>query len=65
MIPAVESSDMPSTVEAWCDRRDYSLHCEECIVYVEDNGNPLTEWMKAGEFSFDGKSGATVAILPT
>jgi len=46
MIPLVEAADMPREVTDYCVDREISIHSRSDITCVEDDGNPLAEWLK-------------------
>ena len=51
-ITAVDATDMPPEVEEWCLENDVSLHYENSMVQVEDDGNPFANWLKENGFMF-------------
>jgi len=46
-IPTVDARDMPGEVEDYCAEREISTHYQNDIVWVEDDGSPLAEWIKS------------------
>ena len=54
-IPAIEASDMPSEVEDWCVENDYSIHYQNDIAQVENDGNPFAKWLIENGYKFKAK----------
>jgi len=55
MIPCVDAGDFPKEVEDWCDDHDIPTHCATELHCVDDDGNPLAEYLKENGYEF--KSG--------
>ena len=51
-IPTVEAKGMPSEVLDYCADREWSTHCDNSIVQLEDDGNPFAEWLKSNGHVF-------------
>jgi len=65
MIPAIDAVDLPHEVIDWCTEHDYSTHYHSSIAAIEDDGNPLAEWLKVNGFVFPENGFAYVAIHAT
>lgn len=46
MIHHVDASNFPSDVDDYLVEKEIGTHCEDQIIIVEDDGNPLAEWLK-------------------
>lgn len=44
---------------------EFPFHYSSDIVWVEDNGNKFSEWLKEEGFDFNGKSDARIAVQGT
>lgn len=55
MIPAVDASSFPSDVEEWCHQNEVSIHYQNDMTRVEDDGNPMAEWLKSIGVKFKKK----------
>lgn len=52
-ITVVDVRDIPQgPPEDWLLDREVSLHCQNDIVQVEDDGNPFAEWLKENGYVF-------------
>ena len=60
MTQCVSAEDMTKEVDEWCCKNtDISTHYECALHQVEDDGSPLSEWLKSIGFKFDEKRGFT------
>jgi len=66
LIPYVQAADFPPKVEEYCIENEISIHYQNDVRYIEDDGNPFAEWLKKNNISkeADGE-GWTVAISAT
>lgn len=70
MVPVVGAEDMPDEVEEYCEQKNISTHCATELYWVEDDGNPLAEWLKSLGYGFpaardDLPGGAWVGVIGT
>ena len=52
MIPAGDASDMPEEVIEYCVGMEISTHYQNDIMWVDDDGNPMAEWLKENGLKF-------------
>ena len=56
MIPLIDCCGLPDDANEWCIEREISTHYQNDVVSLEDNGNPLAEWLKKDKgFIFKSK----------
>jgi len=55
MAPVVEAADMPFEVSEYCVDREFSTHYNNDLAMIEDDGNPLAEWLKERGVKLDKK----------
>ena len=53
-IQVVDAVVFPNDVEEYCVEKDISTHYQNDIVFVEDDGNALAEWLKSQGVIFEG-----------
>jgi hypothetical protein len=51
-ITVVDASDFPSEVDDWCIDQEISIHYQNDIIQLEDDGNPFAEWLKSQGYEF-------------
>lgn len=51
-ITVVDVRDIPRMAEDYLVDREVSLHSQNGIVQVEDDGNPFAEWLKENGYVF-------------
>lgn len=57
MIPFIDCVDLPEDVLDWLlEEHDYGCHYDHTILQIEDDGNPLAEWMKSQGYEFIHKT---------
>jgi len=63
----VDARYMPDDVLDYCGDNDITTHCDNALVWIEDDGNPLAEWLKKNGYEFqagkDGIYGDYVGVL--
>lgn len=64
-VPAVSVTEMPDQVRQYLDDMDIPTHCDHSLIDVEDDGNPLSDWLKANGYVFGEHSVDWVAIWAT
>jgi len=64
MIPCVDAMYMPKNVLEYCVEVEISTHYQHDIAFIEDDGNPLSEWLKEIGFVFE-KEYETIGIIAT
>ncbi len=52
MVPCVNASQMSEEVIDWCGDNDISVHCATELYCIDDDGNPLAEWLKSLGYEF-------------
>ena len=58
MIPFIDCVDLPPDVLDWLlKEHEYGCHYDHTVLQIEDDGNPLAEWMKSQGYLFVHKSG--------
>jgi len=51
-ITVVDSRDFPPEVLDYCVEQEISTHYQNDIIQLEDDGNPLMEWLKSQGYVF-------------
>lgn len=54
-ITVVDARDIPNEALGWLLDNEVSLHCQNDIVQVENDGNPFAEWLKENGYVFKSK----------
>lgn len=52
MYPCVDALCMPQEVDDWCCDNDISTHYATELYRINDDGNPLAEWLKSMGYEF-------------
>jgi hypothetical protein len=65
LTQCVNAEDMPDDVEEWCDEHEIYTHCETGLHCVEDDGSPLSEWLKSVGFQFKEKGHTWLGVWGT
>jgi hypothetical protein len=60
MVAAWEFSE---EIEEWCDSQGIEIHSQNDVVSIENDGNPLWEWLSLQGLADNGKTAMWVAIL--
>lgn len=63
-ITCVDAEEFPEEVIEYCVDNEIQTHYQNDVAYVEDDGNPLAEWLKKKGYVFKEK-GDFIAILST
>jgi hypothetical protein len=64
MIPLVDVTELPPEAEEWLIEREYNTHYDNDCAHVQNDGNPLSEYIKAQGFVFE-KDYTYVGIIGT
>jgi hypothetical protein len=67
-IACVDATDFPEEVLDYCSDHEISTHYSNDIVFLEDDGNPLANWLKEQGYEFKDTSkfgGDYIGIIAT
>jgi hypothetical protein len=64
-IIAVNACDFPNEVIDYCVDNEINTHYDNDLVNIDDDGNPLAEWLKEIGVDFKGKDSISVGIWST
>lgn len=46
-IPYIEASEFPEEVITYCIEHEISIHCQNDVAHIPDDGNVFAEWLKS------------------
>ena len=62
-IPYVDALDFPSEVEEYFMEHGLSVHSQNDIVSVDDDGNVFAKWLKGRGYEFPEEGWGYVAVF--